>query len=339
MSRAAGRGVVERRVRSAWGDAGPLLRALEALYGTAVDLRNLLWEAGVFRPERVRVPVVSLGGLSVGGSGKTPLSAALARHLADAGASVTVLTAGQEDELRLHAELNPDLPVLGGRWRIPLARRAVADGAGILLLDSGFQHRRLHRDLEIVTCNVDQSGNRQRLPAGPYRERFASLARADAVILVRRVAARRQVEELASEVAAVAPRVPIVEAVLRPVGLRSGNPAAGRVDRPDPAAAVAGVMWPESFFRWLSSVNVRPKHRFALRDHARYDGRTVEEIVAAAGERGVVCTRKDAVRLVELVPAGLPVWWLEEELVWGTGADRLLAGLLRVAGVTGSGDL
>lgn len=333
MTGRPGRGLLERRVRRSWGDPGSTLRALAALYGTAVDLRNLLWDAGVFRPHRALVPVVSVGGLSTGGSGKTPIAAALARHIADAGARVAVLTAGQEDELRLHAALNPDLPAFGGRWRVPLAQAAVRDGARVLLLDSGFQHRRLHRDLEIVTCNVDQSGNRQRLPAGPYRERFAALRRADAVILVRRAATRGQARELAEEVAGVAPRARTVEVRLRPGALRAGNPAAGRIERPVPAAAVAGIMWPETFFRWLTVVDVKPEHLFVLPDHARYDARTVGDIATAAGERGLVCTRKDAVRLADLVPGEIPVWWLEEELVWGAGAPRLLAGLRRVAGL------
>lgn len=338
MTRGSGRGMVERRVRSAWGDPGPVLRALAAGYGAAVDVRNLLWDAGVFRPTRVPVPVISLGGLSTGGSGKTPLTAALARHLADAGAAVAVLTPGQEDELRLHAELNPDLVVLGGRWRVPLARRAIAMGADVVLLDSGFQHRRLYRDLEIVTCNVDQAGNRERLPAGPYRERFEVLARADAVILMRRVAAAGRMEKLAEQIEALAPRARVVEAVLRPAGLRAGNAAAEGVAQPRPAAAVAGVMWPESFFRWLLEVGVTPEHRFALRDHARYDERTVDEIVSVAGRRGLVCTRKDAVRLVERVRAEVPIWWLEEDLVWGAGAERFLAGVRRVAGQRVAGD-
>lgn len=333
MTGGPGRGVIERRVRRAWGDPGSTLRALAAVYGTAVDLRNLLWDAGVFRPHRAAVPVVSVGGLSTGGSGKTPIAAALARYLADAGARVAVLTAGQEDELRLHAALNPDLPVFGGRWRIPLAEAAVQDGARVLLLDSGFQHRRLHRDLEIVACNVDQAANRQRLPAGPYRERFAALRRADAVILVRRAATRARALDLAEELVGVAPRARTVEVRLRPGPLRAGNAAAGRIEHPAPAAAVAGVMWPEAFFRWLDLIGVKPAHRFTLPDHARYDDRTVGEIAAAAGERGLVCTRKDAVRLVDLVPDGIPIWWLEEELVWGAGAPRLLAGLRRVVGL------
>ncbi len=327
------RGVLERRVRRAWGDPGSTFRALAALYGTAADLRNLLWDAGVFRPHRAPVPVVSVGGLSTGGSGKTPIAAALARHIADAGVRVAVLTAGQEDELRLHAALNPDLPVFGGRWRIPLAEAAVQDGAGVLLLDSGFQHRRLHRDLEIVACNVDQAGNRQRLPAGPYRERFATLRRADVVILVRRAATRARALALAEEVAGVAPRARTVEAWLQPGALRAGNAGARRIDDPLPTAAVAGVMWPEAFFRWLDLIDVQPKFRFTLPDHARYDDRTVRDIAAAAGERGLVCTRKDAVRLVDLIPDEVPVWWLEEELVWGAGAPRLLAGLRRVVGL------
>lgn len=336
MIRGIGRGALERSVRSAWGDPGSVLRALAALYGGVADLRNVLWDAGLFRPRRAPVPVVSVGGLSTGGSGKTPLTAAIARHLADAGASVAVLTAGQEDELRLHEELNPDVRVEGGRWRIPLARAAVEAGAEVLLLDSGFQHRRLHRDLEIVACNVDQAGNRERLPAGPYRERFAALARADVVILLRRAATLAQAEQLAAEVVGLAPRVHVVRVCLRPRGLRPANAAASDVSAagpPAPAVAVAGVMWPESFFRWLSDAGVPAEHRIALPDHAAYEPRTIRALLAFAGERGVVCTRKDAVRLAPRIPESVPVWWLDEEILWEEGAERLLAAVRRIAGV------
>lgn len=330
---APGRGPLERRVRGAWGDPGRLLRGLAAVYGAVADLRNGLWEAGVFQPVRVNAPVISVGALSIGGAGKTPVTAALARALADAGGSVAVVTPGQGDELKLHAELNPAIPVVGGRWRVPLARAAVADGAGVVLLDSGLQHRRLHRDLELITCNVDQASSRARLPAGPYRERFGAFRRADAVLLVRRASSPARADELASEILAVAPDALLAHVSIRPAGLAPANAAARRTDTPDPAAAVAGVMWPESFFRSLASVSVAPEHRFALPDHARFDRRTVARIVEAAGGRGVVCTRKDAVRLAPRAPDRVPVWWLGERVRWGPGSGALLAGAKRVAGL------
>ncbi len=332
-----GRGPVERRVRGAWGDPGRLLRTLAVVYGAAADLRNGLWDAGVFAPVRVRAPVISVGALSTGGAGKTPITAALARALADAGAAAAVITPGQGDELALHRELNPDIPTTGGRWRVPLARAAVARGAGVLLLDSGLQHRRLHRDLELISCNVDQAGDRARLPAGPYRERFTAFRRADAALLVRRAATPPRAEALASEISAVAPDTLLVHVPIRPAGLRAANDAARDLDRPDPAVAVAGVMWPESFFRSLGSARVRPDHRVALSDHARYERRTVDRIVAASAGRGIVCTRKDAVRLAPRLPDGVPIWWLAERVDWGPGSDALLAGVLRLAGVEPSG--
>lgn len=340
MTRGPGRGALERRVRGNWGDPGPVLRAAAAVYGTAADLRNLLWDTGVFRPARLPVPVVSVGGLSTGGAAKTPLTAALARHLADAGRKVAIVTPGQRDELELHAALNPDVPVSGGRWRIPHAVEAVRQGAGVVLLDSGFQHRRLHRDLEVVACNVDHSGNRERLPAGPYRERLAALDRADAVVLVRRVASRRRSDELLDELRRATRTAHFAQVVLRPEGLRPANGAAEGLQRageaPDPAVAVAGVMWPESFFRWLDDAGVRPDRRIALPDHASYDAQTVRALEAAADGRGIVCTRKDAVRLARVVKGRTPVWWLAEDVRWENGAERLLAGLRRLTGCAGA---
>jgi tetraacyldisaccharide 4'-kinase len=325
-----GRSPLERYVRGSWGDPGPGLRGLAAIYGAVSDIRSGLWDAGVFQPVRLEVPVISVGGLTTGGSGKTPVTATLARHLADAGVRVAVVTPGQGDELRLHAEMNPDVPVSGGRWRSAPSRMAIADGADTVLLDSGFQHRRLHRDLDLVTCNVDQTAPRDRLPAGPYRERFTALRRADAVLLLRRAATGEQARALEEEVRGVAPQALVVHARFRADGLQPANAAAtGR--EPDPAVAVAGIMWPETFFRWLPDAGVRPEHRIALPDHTRYDGRTSEHIAAAAGARGVVCTRKDAVRLAPALPADVPVWWLAESLEWGAAADLLLAGVRHLA--------
>lgn len=330
---APGRSRVERWVRGAWGDPGSVLSAMAAVYGCVTDLRNGLWDTGLLAPVRVGVPVISVGALSIGGAGKTPLTAALARALADGGAAVTVITPGQGDELALHAELNPDIPVTGGRWRVPLAMRAVDGGAGVLLLDSGLQHRRLHRDLELIAFNVDRAGTYARLPAGPYRERLSVFRRADAALLVRRAATSRRAEALAAEIAAIAPDTLLVHINIRPDGLQPANDAARRRTTPDPNVAVAGVMWPESFFRSLASSAVRPDHRFALPDHARYDSRSVGAITEAAGDRGIVCTRKDAVRLASRVPDDVPVWWLGERVVWGPGGQVLLAGVLRTAGV------
>lgn len=330
--RAPGRGAIERYVRGSWGEPGAALRGLAAVYGAITDLRNGLWDAGVFRPRRVAAPVISIGGLSTGGSGKTPLTAAVARMLADAGLRPAVVTPGQGDELRLHAEINPDIPVSGGRWRTPLARAAVAGGAEVVLLDSGFQHRRLHRDLDIVACNVDQAAERDRLPAGPYRERFAAVRRADAAVLVRRAASAEQAEELERELSSLAPGLHVAHVEFRSAGPRPANDAAAEIGRPDPAVAVAGVMWPETFFRWLPQEGLHPEHRVALPDHARYDAGTSDHLAEAAGRRGLVCTRKDAVRLAAVLPREVPVWWLAEALDWQTGAGILLAGIRRAAG-------
>jgi tetraacyldisaccharide 4'-kinase len=294
-------------------------------------MRNGLWDAGVFVPWRAPVPIISVGGLSTGGSGKTPLAAALARHLADHGCSVAVVTPGQSDEIELHRQLNPDIPVSGGRWRAPVVERAVLDGCSAVVLDSGFQHRRLHRDLDLVAISVEHSIDRERLPAGPYRERFAALDRADGAIVIRRFASARRSEILETELESANRRLFVARARLQAVGLRPANQAAEGVAVPRPAVAVAAIMWPEPFFRTLRSQGLSPRHRIALTDHARYEARTVESIASAAGTEGVVCTRKDAVKLAPSLPEDVPVWWMAEEVVWEEGGDRLLAAVRRTA--------
>lgn len=325
---------MENMVRRSWkGTPSPLLRAISAVYGMVVDVRNAAWTVGFAKPVRAPVPIISVGGLMIGGSGKTPITVALARHLADSGSRVAVLTAGLADETAVHGTRNPDIPVLSGRDKGQLANLAAQQGATVALVDSGFQHRRLERDLEIVAISADYSGNQFRLPAGPFRDRWAELRRADAVIVVRRHAPVEAVAHLATALSHSFPGIHIAHAWIVPASLSPVSEAAHDVDMPSPDLAVTGVMWPGAVFVAVTQLGLAPEHCLALPDHAILDQQTVARIVDLAGSGGVVCTGKDVVKLVAALPVSVPVWQIVDHLEWGQGGDELLRAVTHVAGM------
>lgn len=321
---------IEARIRRAWsGPPGGALQLASAAYSAVTGARNLLYDCGFFACRRAPVPVVSVGGLTVGGSGKTPITADLAARLGEAGVQTAILTHGFDDEMDVHRKLAPAARVYGDRDRGSLSRRAAAEGAQIALLDSGFQHRRLHRDLDIVTLDeASTGGSLAPLPAGPFRERLEALTRADLVVVVRRApvgeeAFTRRCRDLAErgrsqlrelEEAPGAP--PFVTARILPGPLLPANEPARAFDQPRPTVAVAGIMWPEVFFAQVSPFAASEHETVILRDHARIDASLGDRLRGMAGDSGIVCTLKDSMKLVRVLGDSVPVWYLSENVVW-----------------------
>jgi tetraacyldisaccharide 4'-kinase len=319
------RGAGERWVRRRWRRGpGPLLRAASVLYGLGAGLRDALWELGVLAPERSTVPVVSVGGLTAGGSGKTPLAAELARRLAGE-ARIGVATHGYPDEMAVHRILNPRAVVRGHRRLGRAVAAAAAGGAGLVIVDGGFQHRRLWRDADVVAVSADvaAAGPARRLPAGPFRERWGALGRADAVVVTRREAGGGTARRLVEWLRGALPGTPVARASLRPGPLRPANPAARAADHGDPAVAVASIMYPEVFLRQLRCRGLAPDARIVLPDHGRPDRDAARRIAAAAGRRGAVGTLKDAVKLRAVLPPATPIWYMEDRVEWGGDGQAL----------------
>lgn len=328
----------ERRVRRAWR-AGPglALRLAGGLFRAATEVRDAAWSSGVLRPDRARVPVISVGGLTVGGSGKTPLAAELARRTAPC-RRAAVVTHGFVDEMRVHRDLNPEALVVGGPDRLGAVEAAAEAGAELAVVDGGFQHRRLWRDADVVavSAGVSDAGARG-LPAGPYREGWSALGRADAVVVVRRDEPEARARRLAGWAADAFPGVAVARCRLRSTGLRAANPPARGRDRPDPAVAVASIMYPEVFLARLERAGAHPEVQLVLSDHADPGDAAVRRTVRSTGERGVVGTLKDVVKLRDVLPGDVPLWCLREELVWEAGREELLARVEELAGLAGAG--
>jgi tetraacyldisaccharide 4'-kinase len=341
---------LERRVRDSWSeDPGALLRIASVIYGMVHDTRDFLYDAAILQGWVAPVPVLSVGGLTSGGSGKTPVSAAIATWLLEGGRRPAVVTGSIPDEASVQRLLNPDVLVVDDRNRRAAVTRAILSGARTIVLDSGFQHRRIRSDLQIV-CVDGLSVSlpaRRRLPAGPFRERWSALARADAVVVVRRTGssasdgswpARRAGDpdfpRLGQGIRRRVPRALVLDCVLSPMGFRPANALAEQSEPGAASVAVAGVMWPEPFFDALEGLGVPAERRLAFRDHEPYGSEQLAAI-RNSSNAGVICTLKDAVKLGPLLARELPVWYLEEKPVWGAGAERLRRGALRV-GASGS---
>jgi tetraacyldisaccharide 4'-kinase len=325
-------------VRRLWNDelgaagraVGLTLLPAELLYRAGSAARNRAFDRGLLRAERASVPVVSVGNLGVGGAGKTPFTQWLARRIADGGGKPAILHGGYaDDEPELHRRWNPDIPVYAGRDRAASAARAAADGARVIVLDDGFQHRSLHRDIDLVLVAAERWTRRVRLlPRGPWREPVSALRRATLIIITRKTASPDAARSVAGEVGALTGRDAAI-AWLRPCGWHTAD---GRTaDAPDgPAVLASGVAEPA-----LLAANVRASGaalaaELIFPDHHGYSEAEARGILAAAAGRPILTTAKDWVKLERWLE-GADVRILQQEVVLeegGPALDAEFAGVL-----------
>lgn len=320
-------------VRDWWGGrlgaAGVILDAAglpaELLFRGVVAARGAAYDGRFRGIVRAGVPVVSVGNLAVGGTGKTPFAHFVARALAERGMRPAILHGGYGlDEPALHRRWSPDLPVVIGRDRATAARGAVEGGADVLVLDDGFQHRRLARDLDLVLLAAERGIDRVRLlPRGPWREPLRALRRASAVVVTRRTAGIERAADVAGRLRRYFTGPVIVVHLAPGRWLRNGLPS----DPPaGPAVAVAALAEPEVFAASARHAGADVARLLPFPDHHEYDPRDAARILAAAGEGGIVTSEKDWVKLERLVP-GDRVHVLAQEVRLEAGAETL-AGLL-----------
>jgi tetraacyldisaccharide 4'-kinase len=327
-----------RGQRARWARAA--LAPAEALYGAAIALRGKLYDWGILRTTQFSVPVLSVGNLSVGGTGKTPVAAWFARRLTEKGAAPAVVLRGYGgDEIVVHQRLNEGIPVVAAADRARGIRRAIAEGVDVVVLDDAFQHRRAGRNADVLLVNADAwSGKPRLLPAGPWREPLRSARRATLVIITRKTADRSAVADVRRALANAAPRVPVATAHLAPGDLRStatGQTLPLHALRGADLTAIAAIAQPDAFFKQLTELGavVRP---FTFPDHHAFTRAEARDLAAAGGNSDfVVCTLKDAVKLESLWPAEAgSLWYVSQRLRIEDGQehiDRLLDDLLSPA--------
>jgi tetraacyldisaccharide 4'-kinase len=271
---------------------------LSSIFGAGVRARNALYDRGITRARRVQGPVVSIGNLSVGGSGKTPFVLVLGELLKVRGVKFDILSRGYGRRTRGVARVDPvGLPRDFGDEPLLLARRLVVPvivgedryeaglfaeksfGPQLHLLDDGFQHRALARDFDIVLVTPEDARDRL-LPAGRLREQVASLSRADAVVLTS---------------GASPESFPLNGKLLWRV--RRGISVTNIPTRP---VVFCGIARPQSFLLQLRTAGVEPVAQALFRDHHAYTERDIQDLLKLRQQseaEGFVTTEKDAINL------------------------------------------
>jgi tetraacyldisaccharide 4'-kinase len=323
-----------------------LLRLVESPYSLAVCWRNRRYDRGSALVERGTVPVVCVGNLSLGGTGKTPMVKWIARWFVERGVRVAIVSRGygaqagkQNDEALELAQSLPGVPQVQNPDRVAGARRAVEEfGAQLILLDDGFQHRRLARDLDIVLLDATEPfGFDHVFPRGTLREPVTGLQRAGVVCLTRadrvdesaRIAIRQRVANLA-------PHAAWCEAAHAPHGLLN---AAGRTEllwllADRHVAAFCGIGNPAAFRHALESAGCDIVLWREFADHHAYSDTDLAELrgsVSASNAELVVCTHKDLVKLPSTDLGGRPLWALTIEMQILAGQDALVTALDGIA--------
>jgi tetraacyldisaccharide 4'-kinase len=301
----------------------PLLRLLlwplSVLYGSYVRLRAWLYARGWLKQKRLHGTVISVGNLTVGGTGKTPMVMWLANKFLAEGKRVAILSRGYRganctsDEIKLMKQRFQERVAFGvGKNRFVQGQRLEAQqNIDVFLLDDGFQHLQLARDIDIVLLDSSrQMGKEGLLPAGRLREPLFALGRANLLVFTRienAPGAREAIQRLW--------KFPVFAAETRLLGFRllGGDETVFPVDSigSGPFFAFCGIGNPEAFFRDLESWRVPVAGSREFRDHHRYvpeDIALLERAASQANAKAFLTTEKDAQNLAGLAFPSLPVY-------------------------------
>jgi len=300
------------------------LAPTEVLYRASIGLRDALYDTGVLTTHDPVIPAMSVGNVTVGGTGKTPVAAWIAEELLERGARPAIVLRGYGgDEPLVHERLNPTVPVIVAADRVEGIARARDAGATIAVLDDAFQHRQVSREADVVLVSADRwSASPRLLPAGPLREPLAALRRATIIVITRKAATDAQVDKVNESLATIAPRIPRSTIRLSPNDLRSVQGAAQQsVHRP--LSDVAGkhlrvltaIADPDAFTRQLELLGGRVTAEL-YPDHHRFEPKEIARFARSIPPDGLaICTLKDAVKLADRWPREAPTLWYVSQRV------------------------
>ena len=308
----------------------PLAKA----YDMAVTARTRLYDSGVWPAQVAALPTISVGNLTVGGTGKTPFAAFLAAELRRRARPAIVLRGYGGDEVEVHRALNPDVPVLVNPDRTAAVLAARDAGADVAILDDAFQHRRIARNADVVLISAEQLQRPRRLlPAGPWREHLAAAKRADLLVITRKSVTRPEADAAAEAVRRDVPGIPIVQVSLSPRALvspKGGETLPLERLRGAQVVAIAAIGEPDLFRAQLESLGALVSLR-AFRDHHAYGASEIAELAASVPVGGLaVCTLKDAVKLAARWPGPSRLWYVSQQLVVDQGVEEVNRLLERV---------
>jgi tetraacyldisaccharide 4'-kinase len=309
-------------------------------YALVVWARNQAYDRGWKKTVPSGVPVISVGNLTAGGTGKSPTVALVSRWFRDRNMRVAILSRGygagldgRNDEAKELEVLLPDVPHLQDPDRIASAAIATEElGMQVLVLDDGFQHRKIHRDLEIVLLDAREPfGFGHLLPRGLLREPLSSLRRASVVIATRADQVDPQrLAEMRTRVQRYNPKAGWLEAEHHPVRLRNSAGARLPIEwlKDKSVFAVCGLGNPSGFIATVKSCQADLLGSWAFPDHHAYTAADIQEMDRRAGQLpthcdAILCTGKDLAKIDTPRIGRHELWSLDVELRIRTGAEVL----------------
>jgi len=329
-----------------WSGAAParaargVLLPVAFLYRTIMSARAGAYSRGWLRQRPLPLPAIAVGNLAVGGAGKTPLAAWIAAFFASRGVKPGVLLRGYRgDEQAVHQRLVPGAVVVPNPDRLAGAEQARAQGARVLVLDDAYQRLNVARDVNVAVVSTESSPPRHvawPLPAGPWREDWSALGRADVIVVTRRRAAVAESRVLAGRLAARWPSAVVAGVHLALdalAGLKSGRRVELAALAKRRVIVAAGIADPVSFAAQVRAFGASVQLT-AYQDHHAYPPGDVARLARAAKDADyVVVTEKDAVKLRSRWPADAPEPLVAQLAVrWefnGDGVVRVLEGVLK----------
>jgi len=318
-------------------------------YAAAMRVRSFCYNRGLLKVHKAAVPVICIGNITTGGTGKTPLVIWLAEVLRQRGLRCAILTRGYKtrkgrlsDEPAILTKSCPDAKVVVNADRVAGAKKAVEEyGAQVLVMDDGFQHRRLARDLDIVAVDATcPFGGAHVLPAGLLREPMKAFKRAGAVVMTRSNQASALHVHLAEErIRSINPNAAIARSVHVPVGVKmlKGMSLAVESLKGQNVYAFCGIGNPDGFFGMLEQMGVQLVGKRVYDDHYDYSVEDIKGICQAAAEVGadvVLTTQKDwaktALGASHEGGEGIVLGYLDIRLEITDGTDRIMELIDRV---------
>jgi len=323
-----------------------VLPPLSLLYGAVTRTRLSLYRRGTFQTTKLERPVVSIGNITTGGTGKTPLVEYVARLLATQGKKVCILTRGYgrkdphlqvivsdgygvlaspseagDEPYLLATRLKGLAAVISSADRIAAGREAIKDfGTECFVLDDGFQHLRLARDLNVVTIDATNPwGGGRLLPHGRLRESLDGLRRADSVVITR-CDQVESVSKLREEVAQLINGRPVFESQMKMVRVAPLKNGGETLAPPLRVAAFCAVGNPGSFFAQLRQAGYEVVLEKAFHDHHVYSQDEIDFIIKETRAEALITTAKDAVKLRTL-SFSVPCYVAEIEIVIENAED------------------
>ncbi len=335
------------------------LLMLSFIYLGGLLLIKFLYRIGILKRIQLPKPVISIGNITWGGVGKTPLVEMVARSLISEGLKPVILMRGYMDKKRTNSQIAAssgisdealmlseslgDVPVLVGSNRNKEAQRYLAEkkDVDIFILDDGFQHRKLHRDLEIVALDcMNPFGNKQLIPRGILREPISALQRAEIIVLTRTGDAPEKAKELAIMLNKIYPLKTVVESDHVPIYLKdfvTNEQVPLSVINGEKICSFCAIGNPDSFTKTLENLGTRPEKTFLFMDHYIYNTNDIKRVISSCIDHNIniiITTYKDYVKIAKLdfnLPYFIKFYILKIELEIKKGKGQFLERINRIS--------